>query len=205
MKEIVKINFPKANYYQEVIIKSQIVIHHTVSGTARSAYEWWKTRLNGKGKVATAYIIDRDGTIYNLFPAVFWAHHIGVSNRVGLCRASIGIELVSWGKCVFDGVKYSPIDYDSVTIPEDDIFTVSYRGHNVWQKYSDEQLISLAYLLDLLTNMFAIPYQQNKNLLYSKNSTAINGERGIFTHSAYRLDKTDCVPFDDLSLVCAGK
>jgi N-acetyl-anhydromuramyl-L-alanine amidase AmpD len=41
--------------------KNHIVLHHTVSSDEKGVYEWW---CNDGKKVATAYVVDKDGTIY---------------------------------------------------------------------------------------------------------------------------------------------
>ncbi len=83
-------------YFAEEFPKKQIYLHHTVGGTAKSTFDWW----NGTpDRVGTAFIIDRDGTIYQVFDPKYWAFHLGLttSNNLITNKSSIGIEIANWG------------------------------------------------------------------------------------------------------------
>jgi N-acetyl-anhydromuramyl-L-alanine amidase AmpD len=90
-----------ANLYKEFKDNSyprfkRIVLHWTASGTAESAINWLNQRLQGKGTVVYNYIIDRDGTVFELVdPFTRWAYHTGLGAPYD--SQSIGIALVSWG------------------------------------------------------------------------------------------------------------
>ena len=83
-------------YFQEAPKKKHIYLHHTVGGTARSSFEYWNGKTN---KVATAYLVERDGTIYQVFDPKYWAWHLGLksSNNTIANKQSIGIEIASEG------------------------------------------------------------------------------------------------------------
>lgn len=84
-------------YIPERQEKDLVVLHHTVGGTARSTFEWWQTG-DREQRVATAYIIDRDGIIYEVFDPAHWAYHLGLKGAAGAHdKRSIGIELASEG------------------------------------------------------------------------------------------------------------
>src|SRR5919109_600338 len=83
-----------AEYFAHSHPKDLVVLHHTVGASARSTFESWRT--DGK-RIATAYIVERDGAIYEIFPPECWAYHIGVKGRRELDRRSIGIEIASEG------------------------------------------------------------------------------------------------------------
>lgn len=81
---------------QDVVPKTQLYLHHTVGGSAISTYNYWEGKTN---RVATAYIIERDGTIYEVFDPHYWAWHLGLktaSNTIAN-KQSIGIEIASEG------------------------------------------------------------------------------------------------------------
>ncbi|MEE9598565.1 MAG: N-acetylmuramoyl-L-alanine amidase, partial [Acidiferrobacterales bacterium] len=80
-------------FYLEAQSKSLIVLHHTVGGSAASTVRWWNADAR---RIATSYIVERDGTIFKTFPPQCWAWHLGVKDR-GLEKRSIGIELASEG------------------------------------------------------------------------------------------------------------
>ena len=79
---------PWTRYNKEVTQKNQIVLHHTVSGDGITGdlktWEKWRT-------VSTAIIIDRDGTINQLFSTKYWSHHLKAGNSA-LDKHSIGVE-----------------------------------------------------------------------------------------------------------------
>lgn len=54
---------PAKEYFPEVIPKDLIVLHYTAGRSAKSAYDTW---VKNPVQVATAYVIDPDGTIYEL-------------------------------------------------------------------------------------------------------------------------------------------
>lgn len=102
------IYFPENQYIRDKTNKIQIVLHHTVSGDKGGVsgdIKWW--RYKGE-RVATAFIISRDGGIYQLFNTDYWAYHLGLTsdfiNSKGtnksneyLNEITIGVEIDSWG------------------------------------------------------------------------------------------------------------
>lgn len=89
------LQLPATQYYRDVVKKTQLYLHHTVGGSAASTFKHW---LNPE-HVATAFIIDRDGTIYEVFDPHYWAHHLGlkVPQNTQCNKQSIGAELASEG------------------------------------------------------------------------------------------------------------
>ncbi len=83
-------------YYRDVVPKTQLYLHHTVGGSAVSTFKYWQSTAE---RVATAYIIERDGTVYEVFDPHYWAHHLGlkIPQNVQCNKQSIGIELASEG------------------------------------------------------------------------------------------------------------
>ena len=55
--------------------KTGVCLHHTVGGTAASTLDWWKRDGH---IVGTAYLIGRDGTIYEIFDPHAWAWQFGL-------------------------------------------------------------------------------------------------------------------------------
>ena len=200
------VNFPAKNYFPTLQRKTQIVLHHTAGGSAMSAINWWKTRNDGKGTIATPYVIERDGTIYQLYNAFAWAHHLGVSGKPALDRLSIGIELVSWGAInEADINKKVPaaevVDYVAAT-------GVPFKGSRYFQNYTPAQLESLSLLLPRLSTFAGIPLIYNEKSLFSLSPDALAGVPGLYTHVSYRQDKSDCHPQPDLKEIliatCGG-
>jgi N-acetylmuramoyl-L-alanine amidase len=76
---------------------SLLVMHYTGMPTARSAIDLLKSP---SAKVSAHYVVDEDGTVYNLVPEEKRAWHAGISSWRGvrmLNDASIGIEVVNPG------------------------------------------------------------------------------------------------------------
>ena len=83
-----------AQYLQESSPKDLIVLHHTAGASARSTFDWWQT--GQPQRIATAYVVERDGTIFEVFDPRFWAFHLGLAGTGGhVGRRSIGIQMDS--------------------------------------------------------------------------------------------------------------
>lgn len=198
-KRLKPISFPAKNYFQTMQRKTQIVLHHTASGTATSAINWWKTRNDGAGTVATAYVIDRAGTIFQLFNAFQWAHHLGVAGKSNLDKNSIGIEIVSWGALVSGDITNGKIKENEVV----DYGANAFRGMRYYQCYTTSQIESLSMLLPILSSFAGIPLAYNDNI-FSLNQDALSGKSGVYTHVSYRSDKSDCHPQKELIEMLKG-
>ena len=119
-------DFPETQYVREKTDKKQIVLHHTVSGdSVNGDMSWW---LHTKERVATAYVISREGHLHRCFDDQYWAYHLGLTNshftRFGLGYRkldpqAIGIELDSWGALMqhTDGKFYPITTKDGKTVP----------------------------------------------------------------------------------------
>lgn len=85
-----------SQYYQDVVEKSQLYLHHTVGGSAESTFKYWDENAE---RVGTAFIVERDGEIFQVFEPHYWAHHLGLRHERNreLNMHSIGIEMASEG------------------------------------------------------------------------------------------------------------
>jgi len=83
-------------YYPQIFEKDQIYLHHTVGGSAISTIGWWNT---SKIHVGTAFVVERNGTIYRVFDERMWAYHLGLKTNFNQQsnKRSIGIEIASEG------------------------------------------------------------------------------------------------------------
>lgn len=203
--KIVSAPLPVSQYYQGVFTKRNIVLHHTVSSTAKSALTWWAI---DPGRIGTAYVIDKDGTIYEAFKPEYWAHHLGLksSNNIALNKCSIGIEIVNEGPLkLVDGRGYrwnfsaanpngSPY-LDQIVSPSN-----PWKGFNLWASYTEAQYQALNELLPMLLQQFNLkPTICPDNQFDPKAPFKYT----IYTHSNVRLDKTDVSPaFDFQRLTC---
>jgi hypothetical protein len=195
---------PKSEYFAEPEPKSGIALHHTVSGTAHAAIAWWRSDATSSGKprrVATAYVIDRDGTIYELFDPTHWAFHLGVpwpdAERVAFEKRFIGIEIASEGALTeVEGRLYAYDIVDPVFMkPHAEALECPalYRGYKWFDRYEPRQLQALGALVDQLCRRFAIPrvYPEQPFVYYGERLKAF---QGVIGHANVRLDKSDPAP-----------
>lgn len=213
LAKIEVVPFPDNKFFHEDYEKTQIVLHHTISGDGVDGdISTWE---HGQYNVAVAIIIDRAGTPWQLFSSRFWAYHIGANNH-NLDRHSIGIELDSWGALVAgDGTskqfgnppkivqtisgKYYAYYGNPVAVPLQ-YYPDGFRGYNYYEKYSQSQLQTLGELILYWKLKYNIPLQYNPSM-WSVSQDALGGKPGIWTHCSYLPApvKTDCHP--DPSLV----
>lgn len=206
---------PVDQYYPVEQTKTQIVLHHTVSGSSVDGdINWW---VQDPRKVATCIIIGRDGKMHQMFSSKQWAHHLGVKaetfKRVGLPenntainQHSIGVELDSWGglvlnpadgkyyNAIWDGHKYVP---GKVAVADPVLYQEPFRGFSAFERYTPAQVESLRGLLQYWCARYNIPKEFKENI-FEVNKQALGGEPGIWSHVSYRYDKSDCHPQADL-------
>ncbi|MEQ9426964.1 MAG: N-acetylmuramoyl-L-alanine amidase [Cyclobacteriaceae bacterium] len=197
-------DFPTDQYIPVETKKTQVCLHHTVSGSgAEGDINWWRQT---KDRIATAFIIDREGKIHQCFRAAFWGYHIGPLSKIPfgafglepkrLDPEVIGIELDSWGGLI----KNDAGDWVSVTgevVDDVQEYPDGYRTFNGFEKYTAAQLDTLASLLVYLHETYHIPLCYNTDM-WDVNKTALSGTSGVFTHTSYRPDKSDCHPQPEL-------
>lgn len=96
LKIINKFRLRSGEYNADAYTKNQIYLHHTVGGSVLSTIGWWNS--NG-AKIGVAFLVDRNGDIYEVFNPNYWAHHLGLKYKYNtlLNKSSIGIELCSEG------------------------------------------------------------------------------------------------------------
>jgi len=217
--DIKKVNFASKNFVQERVKKTQIVLHHTVSGEGVEGDIAWWNKMDEK--IATHYIIDRQGVVHQLFDDDFWAYHLGLTADhfrkfnmpfQNLNKTSIGIELDSWGPVLPSGDKYYPVKWDSaskkhvpdaakkplVHYPTEYCTGAKYKGFQFFEMYTDKQLASLSKLLEKLCVDHGIPVGYKGDQFWIANKMALSGQPGIWGHVSFRTDKSDPHPQPNL-------
>ena len=197
--------FPEEQYIRNSIQKNQIVLHHTVSGgDGTGDINWWKSRGE---RVATAFIINRDGLILQLFSTDYWAGHIGKFSQLN--QRSIGIELVSWGGLTQRDGQWVASNNRNV-IPQENVleYPEGFRDFKGFENYTQPQLKSLEEVLIAIKaghpeidftykeNAFGVYNPSTKQ--YAITQDALDGVSGIWSHTAYRIDKSDVHPQQEL-------
>lgn len=172
-------------YIKRKYKKTQIVLHHTVSSNFNSVYWAWQ---QSKDRIGTAFVINKKGIVYELFPPEYWAYHLGGKSAKEHNMQSIGIELVNEGPLVKNNDDYfwfnGQLEYEG-EVSE----SLEWRGYKYWAKYTDAQYESLAELLKIICCKFKIP-----DVVYAShnyNFELLNNFKGVISHCNVREDKTD--------------
>lgn len=173
---------------EEQLDKQWICLHHTCSQSGKFDIDFWN---KNQDKIATAYVIERDGSILEAHEDKYWAWHMGLKefnydkNKFYTSR-TIGIELVNLGQFV--------------DTKKNDYTIRKYRGYNYWQNYTDIQMDKLADLIKYI----ATKYNKIniKNLIMKEDyDLSVFDKPSIFSHRNVNKGKTDLSPafkFDEL-------
>ncbi|MGH3118341.1 MAG: peptidoglycan recognition protein family protein, partial [Gaiellales bacterium] len=155
------LRLPVSAYFPTREPKSGLAIHHTVGGSARSTFDYWK---GNQELVGTAYIIDRNGTIYEVFEPTAWAWQFGLKwpsvDKIAFEKRFIGIEIASEGGLVESGGQlYSFGTVSPKTLKSKaEAFDCGrdYRGYRYFDQYEPAQISALCGLVTWLCDEFAI-------------------------------------------------
>jgi N-acetylmuramoyl-L-alanine amidase len=198
-------------HYQEETPKSQIVLHHTGGYLKGDIAQLTQT----DNHVSTAFVLAREGTVYQLFDPHFWAYHLGKGAAGGnepRSQGSIGIELSNIGELVplGDFMVSASNQRDIYCLASDTSQYVTletpHRGYTYFATFTTEQYIKLAQLLDYLTTAFGI--QNNMLPPAFRFDTLTDAQatdyQGILSHVNFRKkDKTDLSPAFDYDRLAA--
>jgi len=203
LSEIKFVNFPANQYVREETKKTQIVLHHTVSGKGvEGDINWW---LKDPKRIATHFIINWDGTIYQNYSSKYWGYHLGevtsTFHKLGLNYQrhdmnTIAIEIDSWGGLSKKEGKYYHAYGREVS--EDIVYTLDkpFRGFRFFEKYTEKQIESVRNLIVYFNEKYQIPLTYSETWDISKD--ALSGKPGIYYHTNYREDKSDVFPYPPL-------
>ena len=212
-------------YFKEETNKTQIVLHHTVGGSALSTFKYWQSNPD---RIATSYLVERDGTIYEVFDPLYWAFHLGLKlpKNILYNQRSIGIELASEGSLrtgnelnkksnstrfdinylyAFD-IDNPPFTYAKKLyhLYNDDVnghkffnAGTEWRDYMFFDSYDEPQIVATIALVKHLCEQFSIPKQLIPNEDKLEFDLATLDHSGIITHANCRTDKTDLNPAFD--------
>lgn len=197
--KIIQSPLPENQYYKVAQPKKIIVLHHTVSGEGvGSDVNWWKTTPE---RIATAYIVDRNGDVHQTFDDKYWAHHLGITTaqlkKFGstvtnerLNQLSIGIEIDSWGGLTEKNGKWINAGGKEMPIEKVEVLDKPYRGYKAFEKYTKEQVQSVKELLLMLNKKYNISLKYRPEM-WDVSKEALVGTHGVYSHTSYRSDKSD--------------
>lgn len=198
---------PTTEFANETVEKDLIMLHFTASSTAQSVYNAWMAPVNGKPyRVATAYVVDRDGVIYEFFPPEKWAWHLGMTgnnpNSINDRRA-VAIEIVNVGSLQEDAgnkdqLNWWPNSYKTrwCSKAETDRYVkATYRGNKYFATFPAVQVTAVHDLVHHLAAKFNVPKvipPAAKRMEF--DPVFFSAYKGIASHQNYRADKTDMGP-----------
>jgi N-acetyl-anhydromuramyl-L-alanine amidase AmpD len=188
---IIKKQLPITEFYSEKTIKTQIVLHHTVSSNADSPINWWKQ--DGQ-HVSVSYVIAKNGDIYECFDSDFWSYHIGKGSTTLNNKSSIGIEIVNEGILQNAGDHFTWLDGKGKYTGNVFDNQINWRGGRFFASYTPEQMIATSQLVKHLTLKHNIPINILKDLNFDKQYF---NHKGVVSHRNLRADKTDLSPAFD--------
>lgn len=204
MKIDPSLRLAQGEYFPEPQKKDLVVLHFTAGGSARSAFNSWKD--GGASKVATAYLVDLDGTIYDVFPENRWAYHLGVSiGNAGHIqdKRSIGIEIANFGplrpsKTDPDQLCSWPKDFSNpfCRLSETERYVkADYRGEHYFAAFPDAQVVAVGQLVADICKRNGIPVSlPSPDRLTVADPAGFASFVGICSHQNFRSDKTDIGP-----------
>lgn len=144
----------------------QLVLHYTAGSTANGAFNGWVTDRDAKGnriRVCTAWIIDVDGTKYQVFdPKKGWGWHIGPVVTETQNKRALGIEVANlgWLTLAADGSKlqdYLKRNYCTLADAGKYVKRPKWRGYEYWIPFTSAQLQALRELTVYVCDTFNIP------------------------------------------------
>jgi len=185
-------------YIKQIFEKKQIFIHFTAGGpNAANVIKYWDSN---ESRIATAFVISRNGKIYQAYHPDYWSYHLGIKGSKGkLDKVSIGIEICAYGPLKKKNDKYYawPNNWGK-EIPADEVYKLEelFRGYSYFHSYSDEQMKSVEKLVSYLVKEYDISVQNHfdENWYEFKQSIIDNVTPGIHTHVNCRKDKSDSYP-----------
>jgi N-acetyl-anhydromuramyl-L-alanine amidase AmpD len=176
--------------------KNLIVIHFTAGQSARSAFDTWRSDPR---RIATAYIVDLDGTIYETFDPRYWASHLGIKGGPDHDKRSIGIEIANVGPLTRSDDKKSLtwwVGQAFCTLEQTTRYRQSpYRGHDYYAAFPDAQMTAVRGLVGYLQDRFSIAKELPPLARRDEfDDTFFASFRGVATHANFRKDKFDIGP-----------
>jgi N-acetyl-anhydromuramyl-L-alanine amidase AmpD len=188
-------------FYPEEQKKTAVVLHFTVGYLTGDL----GTLIEQSSHISVPFVIGRNGTVYQLFNAKYWAYHLGrgtVGGNSNGSKRSIAIELSNIGPLErHDGELRTIYDSKYCTIAEKDFYTKldsAYRKYTYYSTFTEEQYDSLSKLISYLCSKHNIPREflpiEERFSLFSDAAEA-QAFKGICSHVNFRAyGKVDIGP-----------
>ena len=218
MSTIKTYHLPSSQYLsnvREMTDIKQVVLHHTCGGSAQSAIDWWNKTPE---RVGTNLVIDNDGTVYEAIPLHYWAYHLAISSRANanavnrkyrtmrhdtlIAKQSLGIEIVSYGELKRVGnALYTIYNMRFCSLDDTESYVKyenKFRDFEYFARYTEAQMSALKDVFGLLKALNLNIDYTYKPEMWDLCENAIKGESGIWAHTSFRIDKSDCHPQPEL-------
>ena len=157
--------------------------------------------------MATSYLVDPDGSIYELFDPAHWAFHLGIKGSNGRHdKRSIGIEIANVGPLKPahnnpERLNWWPKDWGTRWCGRDEsskYVEAPYRGIDFFAAVPDAQLNMVAGLVLYLCERFDIPKRIPPSARRTEcNLSHFSKFKGVAAHQNFRKDKWDVGPAFD--------
>jgi N-acetyl-anhydromuramyl-L-alanine amidase AmpD len=213
----------RSGYYHSVEHPKKRIVLHFTAGHIRSDLS---ALTRQDYHVSVAFVIGRNGTIYQLFSSKYWSGHIGKglgNTNTGNAqdKATIGIELSNYGylterdgnlETFYSRVKdkngkVAPVDV-YCSLSETQAYEKShapFRNQSYYATHTEAQYNSLIILLRYLTAQYNIPRAFLPEAKRFRTTEDVLNFNGIVSHINYRVDgKWDIGPAFDWTRVIAG-
>ncbi len=199
--------------------KQQIVLHFTAGNLSGGM----STLTTQDRRVSVAFVLARDGTIYQLFPSKYWSGHIGAGignsgTNNARDKVTIGIEIINYGylverdsnlETIYSRTRENPNRIDLFCpLTQTEAYqklNTPFREQKYYASYTPQQYDSLVVLLRFLTKKYNIPRQflaESKRYLPTQDVLSF---KGIVSHVNYRPSgKWDIGPAFDWQQVISG-
>lgn len=192
---------PDEKVFRQEFPKDLIVLHFTAGSSVEGAFEAW---LSQEINIGTAYIVDRDGTVYEVFDPKYWAYHLGIKGAAAQShkhdKRSIGIEIVNMGplKRRGDTLCAWPKNFTQpfCSVADTDKYvTAPFRGFSAYARFPEAQRHSVGNLIEVLSVDFGISAIAPPTDKRDDCDLAFFDEwTGIASHQNFRADKFDIGP-----------
>lgn len=176
------------SYIKEITNKTLIVIGNTLSSDM-DHFNAWCNKMNGKYKKTATYTITLKGQIFEHFNPKYYSNYVG-AGVFDKNIISIALENEGWVSKDFENnfyVNWSGEKYER----DNKLIEKSWRGRLRWAPYSDQQMESLVYLCEILTNKFNIDKFVSPNNVKVDDFTK---KKGIYYRSNYLKTSLDVSP-----------
>lgn len=193
------LRLPDGQYVATATPKNLIVLHFTAGTTAKSAFTTW---VSDPQRIATAYIVDSDGVVYETFDPKYWAYALGIKGEMGPAfeKRAIQIEIANVGPLKLRDQKlcWWPNDFNArwCDVSETQRYVKrTFRGYDYYAAFPDEQFLSVCALVKQLCETFNIPKRiPPADRIMETDLNWFASYSGIASHQNVRPDKFDTGP-----------